>query len=214
MKPPGIIIALEGGDGSGKSSVGKHLVDTLKAVGKSALHVPIIESSAVGAIYKRNYLFGKGVTPVREAAGMLTSVLDTLETVVKPARKMHDVIVLDRSLASFATYQLGVNGYEWARPMFEQALLNPDFIDYTTVYLEVDPEEGLRRITAGRESADIVERRGPEYQRKIHAGYEASFRRYPVLAPTLRIDTMRTKVEDMGEVFLALIDGVLTPQAA
>lgn len=185
------LLFIEGCDGTGKTSVGKAMVELYKQLGKRALWLPIIEGCYTGAEYRKQYLEGhlEGY-PSLEALGMLYSVNTTLTKVVEPSLLDNDLIVVDRSLASFYTYQIQTNRYTWMLEAFEQVLSSTP--EGKTLYLTVDPQAALDRILAKRGSLDTVEARGPEYQRRIAASYEECFRMCPLLAPDLRlaVDTM------------------------
>ena len=119
----GIVIGVEGGDGTGKTGTAKDLVERIKAKGLTAIYVPIIEGSAVGKIYKSEYTTSEEMDAYRQSTGMLFSVMSTLTTVVEPLRKLYDVIVLDRTLASFYTYQILTNGHSFMKEISSAANL-------------------------------------------------------------------------------------------
>ena len=137
------LIFVEGADGTGKTSCAKGIVEALKAKGKSAIYIPIMDGSAVGKDYRNDYLSGKTI-PLTEALGMLYSVSKTLLDVIKPSLSLYDYVIVDRSLASFYTYQLLTNGYNWIADAFDEAVrVLPRG---TTLYLKVQATTALARL--------------------------------------------------------------------
>lgn len=195
------LIFIEGTDGTGKTSVANGIVEALKAKGLSAICIPIMEGSSVGKDYRSQYLTGKTI-PVTEALGMLYSVATTLKDVVYPATKIYDVVIVDRSLASYCAYQLLTNNYTWMSEPFKQVL--DGLFAGETIYLKVSPEVGHQRMIAGRKVLDAIESKGPEYQIRVAAAYEKAFKMYPVLAPSLYIGVDTISIEEV--IHSAIVD--------
>lgn len=182
------VLFVEGCDGTGKSSVGKAIVDLYNQTGRKAVFLPIIEANPTGKDYRARYLGGElEGTPTLETLGMLYSVNLTLKTVVEPAMKENDLVVVDRSLASFYTYQIQTNKYTWMLEAFEEVLNS--VVRGKTLYLTLDPQKALDRILAKRGFLDAVESRGADYQLRIACAYEDCFRQYAILRPSLVMNT-------------------------
>lgn len=195
------LIFIEGTDGTGKTSVANGIVEALKAKGLSAIRIPIMEGSSVGKDYRSQYLTGKTI-PVTEALGMLYSVATTLKDVIYPATKLYDVVVVDRSLASFFAYQIKTNGYGWIHAAFYEVVHS--LFAGETIYLQVSPEVGHQRMVAGRKVLDVVESKGLEYQRKVAEAYTKCFELNELLMPSLYIGVDTISIEEV--IHSAIVD--------
>ena len=204
----GIVIGVEGGDGTGKTGTAKDLVERIKAKGLTAIYVPIIEGSAVGKIYKSEYTTSEKMDSFRQSTGMLFSVMSTLTTVVEPLRKVYDVIVLDRTLASFYTYQILTNGHSFMKEIFDKVIRQKVYNNYYTLYLTVSPEKAIERMQA-RGMLDVIESKGPIYQQRIHQNYRTCFDNYPELAPSCIITTTHITAEQVMDNAFAFANTVI-----
>lgn len=195
-KPKGIVIGFEGGDGSGKTGTGLAVKSWLESAGYKVARLPIIEGSEVGAIYRKAYT-QTGLPVLLQGIGMLNAVLNTLHTELRRLREENDVVILDRTLASFAAYQLSAGEQHYLRAAFEEALKSdPIFTSYYTVYLEVSPENAMKRLNA-RGNLDLIEQRGESWQRAVQAHYEIIFDKYEYLRPWLRVNTNDMNTSDV-----------------
>jgi thymidylate kinase len=184
------VFAFEGGDACGKTLVTQYVADQLNANGIKAVRVPIIEASMVGKLYKDTFTHG-GVTGVAQAAGMLYSVVATIDQVVAKHVQDGKIVILDRSLASFGVYQLKAHGYHWARSIYEKTIDNVfgnPYIDYKTIFLDTSGKVAMDRINH-RGNADLIESRGAGFHEQVRTYYKEIFKEYPQLAPAHTILT-------------------------
>lgn len=207
----GIVIGVEGGDGTGKTGTAKDLVERIKAKGLTAIYVPIIEGSAVGKIYKSEYTTSEKMDSFRQSTGMLFSVMSTLTTVVEPLRKVYDVIVLDRTLASFYTYQILTNGHSFMKEIFDKVIRQKVYNNYYTLYLTVSPEKAIERMQA-RGALDVIESKGPMYQQHIQQNYRTCFDTYPELSPSCVITTTDITAEQVMDNAFAFANSVIATE--
>lgn len=203
------IITVEGTDGTGKTSFVKELVSTLKRKGLTSNFFPIIESTAFGEIYKKQYISGL-LNPALETTGMLYSCMSTLNMVHSDASRYYNYCVIDRSFTSFNVYQILTNEYSWIKDTYvKQILSNSDYTSLINVYLTVDTNVAFERMKA-RGRLDAIESRGPDYQKQLTKNYEKTFNMYPQLAPHFRIDTTNITTQQAVNMF---IQNYLQPQA-
>ena len=143
----GTLIAIEGGEGSGKTTQARLALSALNQAGKPAVIAREPGATALGNLL-RNYL--KGPAPIHLKAETLlftAARAQSMEEVVKPALGKGLHVIADRHAASTAAYQ----GYGMRAPL--------DFIrtanDYATgglepqlyILLDLDPETGLSRTS-------------------------------------------------------------------
>lgn len=184
------IFAFEGGDACGKTLVTNYVCDRLRENGIDSVRVPIIEGSQVGALYKDTFIRG-GVTGVAQAAGMLHSVISTIDQVVTKHVNEGRVVILDRSLASFGVYQFKAHGYHWVKDIYEKTIQNEKsnpYIDYKTIFLDTTGKTAMQRILE-RGNPDLIESKGAQFHESIRQYYKEIFEEYKQLAPSYTVFT-------------------------
>ncbi len=167
---PGLFVAFEGGEGAGKSTQARLLVDWLRGHDCPVVLTREPGDSPIGPAV-RALLLDPATAGLSARAEALLYAADRAEhvaSVVRPALLRGAVVVSDRYADSSTAYQgagrgLGVDAVarlsEWAT-----AGLMPDL----TVLLDVDPSVGLRRPTG---PADRLEREPAEFHRRVRDAF-------------------------------------------
>jgi len=135
----GLFVVLEGIDGSGKTTISKMLVDRLNRLGFKAEYTFEPTDSEIVEVIRGKY------SEYRDAyVDALTFALDRLlhlKRKVIPLLRDGFIVVSDRYMYSSVAYQAASGApIEWVLLVNKYAL-KPD----VTIYLDVDPETGLRR---------------------------------------------------------------------
>ncbi len=135
----GLFVVLEGIDGSGKTTISKMLVDRLNGLGFKAEYTFEPTDSEIVEVVRGKY------SEYRDAyVDALTFALDRLlhlKRKVIPLLRAGFIVVSDRYMYSSVAYQAASGApIEWVLLVNKYAL-KPD----VTIYLDVDPETGLRR---------------------------------------------------------------------
>ncbi len=103
-----MLVAIEGGDGAGKATAAAEVARQLRQLGRTAtvLSFPRYGETA-GGWALGEYLAGRLPRDVTPRAAAVLYALDRLESrdVLLAAREAHDVVVLDRYIASNLVYQ-------------------------------------------------------------------------------------------------------------
>lgn len=169
----GVFIALEGVEGSGKSTQTRLLAEWLAA--RDIPHVVTREPGGtdVGERARRILLEADAVEPRAELLLMLAARAALVEAVVRPALEAGAVVVTDRWALSTLAYQ----GHGRGLPLSEVAAMNafatgglaPDL----TVVLDVDLEVGVARLAERGGEADRFEREGRVFHERVAGGYHA-----------------------------------------
>jgi dTMP kinase len=141
----GHFIALEGGDGAGKSTQAALLGDWLESLGRTVLLTHEPGGTPVGQAIRQVLLHGEHVTPRAEALLFAADRGHHVETVIRPALARGVVVVTDRYMDSSIAYQgagrdLAAEDVEHLSRWATQELL-PDL----TVVLDVSPDVGRAR---------------------------------------------------------------------
>lgn len=171
----GMLIAFEGGEGSGKSTQSRQLSEWLteRRVAVTATHEP--GATELGLRIRGIVLDSPdgAVTPRAEALLFAADRAHHVDTVIRPALDRGDVVITDRYVDSSLAYQgagrtLAVDEVRrlsrWAT-----SGLHPDL----TVLLDVDPEVGLERARASGRGHDRVERESVEFHRRVRQGFRS-----------------------------------------
>ena len=146
----GRFITLEGGEGAGKSTQARRLVERLTALGKTVVATREPGGTA-GAEALRNLLVA-GVadrwSPITEALLMNAARADHLERLIRPALARGDWVVCDRFADSTRAYQGAGGGVD---PEFVEALergmVGADMPDLTLIF-DLPAQVGLERAAA------------------------------------------------------------------
>ncbi len=150
--PRGRFITFEGGEGAGKSTQVRHLVERLAASGIAAIGTREPGGTPLAERY-RAALLGGGVAPFGPAAEALVfsgARIDHLDAVIVPALGAGTSVVCDRFIDSTRAYQGALGRLDAALlDGLERVVvgaLRPDL----TLILDVPPAVGLARAGARR----------------------------------------------------------------
>lgn len=179
---PGRFIALEGGEGVGKSTQGRMLVEALRAQGLEVVATREPGGTA-GAEAIRTMLLtteGEGWGARGEALLFAAARADHVEKLIRPAIARGAWVVCDRFVDSSRAYQGGGGGLSDDDVMDLHRIGSEGLLPDLTLLLTVAPEVSARRL-AVRDGgiADRIEGRGAEY----HTRVAAAFRRFAEESP-------------------------------
>ncbi len=105
MSSRGLFIALEGGDGAGKSTQGRLLRAWLEGLGLAVVVTREPGGTDFGRIVRELVLHGDHVAPRAEALLFAADRAHHLETLIRPALARGDVVITDRYMDSSIAYQ-------------------------------------------------------------------------------------------------------------
>lgn len=145
----GLFVALEGGDGAGKSTQADLLVAWLRASGRPAVRTHEPGDSPIGPAVRDLLLStsSDGLSAWAEALLYAADRAEHVSAVVRPALQAGAVVVSDRYLDSSVAYQgvgrgLGAERIEQIS-LWATGALRPDL----TVLLDLDPAQARSRAT-------------------------------------------------------------------
>ena len=169
----GLFLALEGGEGGGKSTQGRLLVDWLIAEGRSVLATREPGGTPLGARL-RELVLDRATGDIAARTEALIYAADKAEhvaSVILPALAEGQVVVCDRYVDSTLAYQGAGRQIEVAElePVARWATL--DLRPHLTVVLDIDPEVGL--VRAGRVGAghDRIESEPLAFHRRVRGHF-------------------------------------------
>lgn len=176
----GLFIALEGPDGSGKSTITKLLADYFKS--KNIDHIITREpgGTIIGEDIRDLILDTKNteMAPETEALLYAASRGQHVHEKIAPALKEGKIVLCDRFVLSSLAYQ-GVGrglGIEKVKAINDFAIKDvyPDLI----LFFHIDPEVTLRRKTK-KLGGDRLEKEGNDFHNKVYDGYMKLIEMYP-----------------------------------
>lgn len=151
----GKFIALEGGEGAGKSTQARLLAEALEARGISTV-VTREPGGTAGAEAIRALLLdpaGEGRNPRAEALLFAAARSDHVERLIRPALEAGQWVICDRYLDSSRAYQGGAGGLADEDILALHQIGSEGLLPDLTVLIEVSPERALER-TSRRDGAD------------------------------------------------------------
>jgi dTMP kinase len=160
-------IALEGVEGSGKTSVGRALAGLIEERGSAALLVREPGSTELGEEIRSLLLHSGHVVPWAEAALFAAQRAQLAAEVIAPALAEGVWVISDRSYYSSLAYQGGARslGIEAVRRINEVVLAGT--VPGLVAVIDVDPALGLARQL----DADRIGAEGLEFQQAVAAAY-------------------------------------------
>lgn len=192
---PGLLIAFEGIDGTGKSSQIHLLAETLRGQGVAVVATREPTDGEYGQRIRALYVQRDAVSREEELALFIADRRQHVARVIIPALVAGRVVLTDRYYYSTAAYQ-GANGLDYKDILRQNEGFapRPDLV----LLLQIPVAEGLRRIRMNRgERPDTFE--GEEYLERVVAMYNR-------LADTniIRIDGLGSVDEVQKRVFAAV----------
>jgi dTMP kinase len=195
----GYFIALEGGDGAGKSTQQALLAEWLRQKGHEVVVTREPGATRVGGFLRRLLLEAGsiGVSPRTEALLYAADRAEHVDTVIKPALERGAVVVSDRYVDSSIAYQGAgrtLAPEDVARlSRWATAGLRPNL----TVVIDVPPEVGLGRLY---EPADRLESESVEFHERVRSGFlelaARDARRYLVVDGTQSPEQVFSAIKD------------------
>lgn len=151
---PGFLIAIEGIDGAGKSTLARHLGEQLQRRNFTVVQTREPTGSHWGQILRNSAQTGR-LSPEEELEAFIKDRQEHVDAVIRPELKSGRVVVVDRYYFSTMAYQ-GARGFdpEEIRKRNEQFAPEPDLL----VLLDLDPKHGLDRVLTRGERATQFEK--------------------------------------------------------
>lgn len=211
----GLFITLEGGEGSGKTTQSRRIVEYLEARGEEVLVTREPGGTDAGEMIREILLHRVDELSARaELALYLASRAQLVLEVIRPALKSGVCVVCDRFGDSSTAYQGGGRdlGVEFVEKMNKWATdgLSPDL----TFYFDVEPEEGLARREAragGRDELDRIEREALDFHERVRDGYLLVAGRHPERFWVIRTDGGE---DEVWERVRSVLEGRLVERGA
>jgi dTMP kinase len=198
-------IALDGIDGTGKSTQCRLLVDWLNANGVPAISCSDPGGTPLGDELRRILLTSRAdISPRAEALLFMASRAELVAKVIVPNLEGGRVVVSDRFIAANVVYQGHGHGLStedlWSVGRFSSGGLVPGL----TIILDLPVDQAVARR---RRTPDRMEARGIEYLERVRQGFLIEASRDPdkirVLNASADISTVQTEIRRVISPFLS-----------
>ncbi|MCK5808763.1 dTMP kinase [bacterium] len=179
-----MFIAIEGLDGSGKSTTVKELKLWLEKRLKKEVMLTQEPTKHPSGKLIREMLVAQEESPLlheKLALAFATDRLNHLETDIWPALKQDKIVITDRYLFSSIAYQSVAVNYEWVKGLNRFAML-PDLL----IYINVSVETALKRIKLYRENVELYET--GHYLEQILTQYRKTLDDFSAHIPIIELD--------------------------
>jgi len=197
-------IVFEGGDGSGKSTQARNLMQRLQRRGLGAVLTHEPGGTPLGEALRRVLKSGPAMSPLSELFLFEAARAQLVDTLIRPALAVGRTVIADRYVASTVAYQ--AYGRELDRNLVDRLNreatggLMPDL----TVLLDLSVDTSLSRIQrAGNDNFDQAPR---EFHRRVREGYKAQAEANP--DKWLVLDGTRAK-RDLGRQIWEKVQPIL-----
>lgn len=192
-------IALEGIEGTGKSTVALRLAEHLRAGGRQVMVVREPGGTPPGEGIRDLLLHGDDLEPWTEALLFAAQRAQLAAQVVRPALAAGTWVISDRTVYSSLAYQGGGRGLgvEQVRAVNAAGLLGtwPEMV----VLLEIDPATGLSR----QRVADRIGAEGIRFQQRVADTFAALAEAEPDIFRSVTADR---PLEEVAASVIALVE--------
>jgi len=167
---PGLFICLEGIDACGKDTQGGRIAELLKNQGKDVIlteepNKDFFRGEEIRAVLEHRYTEKPFPSPLEFQKWYVDNRQDHLEKRVIPSLKMNQIVITGRSFWSTIAYgSLGIQKNTLIK--LNQKFIAPDL----TIFLDISPEEALRRKNLSGKELEFFEKLGK--LKKVSQGYK------------------------------------------
>ncbi len=170
-------ITVEGGEGTGKSTQVRRLVERIRGLGREAVATREPGGSPRAELIRDALLAGrvKPLGPVAEAMMFSAARIDHLDVTIRPALARGAYVVCDRFVDSTRVYQGALEGVDAALLAGLERVTVGDTMPDLTLVLDLDVATGLARARARRGTAapDRFEREADGYHEALRRAFLA-----------------------------------------
>ncbi|MFR9758085.1 dTMP kinase [Streptomyces sp. TR06-5] len=166
----GFFIAVEGGDGAGKSTQVEALADWIRAKGHEVVVTREPGATPLGKRLRSILLdvSSAGLTDRAEALLYAADRAEHVDTVVRPALERGAVVITDRYIDSSVAYQGAGRDLSPTEIARISRWATDGLVPHLTVLLDISPQTARERFT---EAPDRLESEPDEFHRRVRAGF-------------------------------------------
>ncbi|WP_336866284.1 dTMP kinase [Peribacillus frigoritolerans] len=203
----GIFITMEGPEGAGKTTITQMLGKALQQEGYQVLltrepgGVPISEQIREVILNKDNTAMDSRTEALLYAAARRQHLVE----VVMPELERGGIVLCDRFIDSSLAYQGHARGLDIEEVYNINKFAIGDMMPDATLFFDIDPEEGLRRIQSnGEREVNRLDLEALDFHKKVCEGYQFIINRWK--ERFIVVDAGRTIDEVFEESKASLLD--------
>ena len=203
----GIFITMEGPEGAGKTTITQMLGKALQQEGYQVLltrepgGVPISEQIREVILNKDNTAMDSRTEALLYAAARRQHLVE----VVMPELERGGIVLCDRFIDSSLAYQGHARGLDIEEVYNINKFAIGDIMPDATIFFDIDPEEGLRRIQSnGEREVNRLDLEALDFHKKVCEGYQFIINRWK--ERFIIVDAGRTIDEVFEETKASLLD--------
>jgi dTMP kinase len=173
---PGWFIAVEGGDGAGKSTQIDALARWLRKRGYAVVTTREPGATALGARLREVLLHDgdrESIGPRAEALLFAADRADHVERIVRPALDRGEVVLTDRHVDSSIAYQSGGRGLPADGVAAVSAFATDGLLPDLVVLLDIEPSVAWERAQARPDGPDRLEAEPAEFHARVREAFRA-----------------------------------------
>ncbi|WP_328969273.1 dTMP kinase [Streptomyces sp. NBC_00239] len=214
--PTGFFIALEGGDGAGKSTQVNALAEWIRGKGHEVVVTREPGATPVGKRLRSILLdvSSAGLSNRAEALMYAADRAEHVDTVVRPALERGAVVISDRYIDSSVAYQGAGRDLSPTEIARISRWATDGLVPHLTVLLDVSPEAARERFT---EAPDRLESEPAEFHQRVRSGFltlaAADPARYLVVDAGQDPESVTTVVRHRLDRVLPMSEAELAAQA-
>ena len=176
----GLFITLEGGEGSGKTTAGKAVIRKLADDGFDVLYTREPGGIDIAEQIRRVILDINNTAMDERTEALLFAASRRQHLVEKviPALQQGKIVICDRFIDSSLAYQGYARGIGLENVMKINEFAIDQHMPDLTIYFDIDPEEGLKRLT-GRDEINRLDVEKVNFHKKVQEGYEKLREMFP-----------------------------------
>ncbi|MEU3793768.1 dTMP kinase [Streptomyces fructofermentans] len=211
----GFFIALEGGDGAGKSTQAEALADWVRAKGHEVVVTREPGATPVGKRLRSILLdvSSAGLSHRAEALLYAADRAEHVDTVVRPALERGAIVISDRYIDSSVAYQGAGRDLSPTEISRINRWATNGLVPHLTVLLDVSPEAARERFT---EAPDRLESEPAEFHARVRSGFltlaAADPTRYLVVDAAQEPEAVTTVIRHRLDVVLPLSEAEVKAQ--
>jgi dTMP kinase len=200
----GVFISLEGGEGAGKSTQHRRIIEWLTDHGNLVVEAREPGGTAVSEKIRSLLLDTRnaGLDAVSELLLLFASRAQLLQEVIRPALAAGKVVVCDRFTDASYAYQGGGRQLGAATVAVLEKLVHQDLQPDLTFLFDMPVEQGMSRV-AGRGQADRFEIESIRFFTRVRNAYldraAADSNRYVIIDASVDVDQVWTQVQTVLE---------------
>lgn len=176
-----VFITFEGIEGSGKSTQLARVAEALRARGWAVTVSREPGGTKIGDAIRTVLLDPRWqtMTPTTEILLYAASRAQLIAEVIRPALSRGEIVLVDRYIDSTRAYQGAARSVDPTCVQQLEDMATDTLLPQLTIVLDMPVEEGLRRITIRRGSADRLEQETAGFHERVRQAYLTLAQREP-----------------------------------